>query len=185
MKSLDILPWTEKYRPDKFEELVGQDEIIKRVKNLTNSLNIPHMLFAGPAGTGESTLAIIVAKDLFKEFWREKIVDNIAVKTPDKDFDLMVNIWLKYQIYICNLWSRSPSFFHEGSGGRGYRDSCQDSEAICSINHKLTRKRIHQIASLIRREGTSAGGWSTTTGPAKHRPNKDHQPGSHIQLLPI
>jgi len=49
VESLTI--WTEKYRPDKFEDVVGQDEIIKRVKNLTNSLNIPHMLFAGPAGT--------------------------------------------------------------------------------------------------------------------------------------
>jgi replication factor C small subunit len=67
--------WTEKYRPSKFEEIVGQDEIIKRVKNLTNSLNLPHMLFAGPAGTGKSTLAIIVAKDLFKEFWKENYLE--------------------------------------------------------------------------------------------------------------
>lgn len=67
--------WTEKYRPEKFEELVGQDEIIKRVKNLTSSLNIPHMLFAGPAGTGKSTLAIIVAKDLFKEYWKENYLE--------------------------------------------------------------------------------------------------------------
>ena len=41
--------WTEKYRPKKFEEVVGQDEIIKKVTNLTKALNIPHMLFAGPA----------------------------------------------------------------------------------------------------------------------------------------
>ena len=67
--------WTEKYRPSKFEDVVGQDEIVKRVKNLTNSLNLPHMLFAGPAGTGKSTLAIIVAKDLFKEFWRENYLE--------------------------------------------------------------------------------------------------------------
>jgi len=110
-----------------------------------------------------------------KNIWKKRIVDNIVVKTPDKDFDNMVNIWVKYQIYICNFWSRSPSYYHEGSGGRGYRDSAQDSEAIVSINHGLTRKKILQIASLIRRDGTSAPGWSDTTGPAGHRPNKDHQ----------
>ncbi|MBM3247359.1 replication factor C small subunit [Candidatus Pacearchaeota archaeon] len=67
--------WTEKYRPIKFDEVVGQDEIVKRVKNLTNSLNIPHMLFAGAAGTGKSTLAIIVARELFKEYWKENYLE--------------------------------------------------------------------------------------------------------------
>ena len=110
-----------------------------------------------------------------KALWKKRITANIVIKTPDAEFDNMMNVWVKYQMHICNLWSRSPSFYHEGSGGRGYRDSAQDSEAICSINPELTRKRILQIASLIRRDGTSAAGWSDTAGPAGHRPNKDHQ----------
>jgi cellobiose phosphorylase len=113
--------------------------------------------------------------DNVKGFWQKKILDNIWVNTPDKDFDFMMNIWVKYQLYICNLWSRSPSYYHEGSGGRGYRDSCQDSESLVSINPEFTRKRIMHIASLIRKDGTSASGWGDTTGPAGHRPNKDHQ----------
>ena len=110
-----------------------------------------------------------------KAIWEKRILDNIWVKTPDKDFDLLVNIWLKYQLYICNFWSRSPSYYHEGSGGRGYRDSCQDSESIVSINPELIRKRILKIASLIRQDGTSCPGWSDTLGPHQFRPNKDHQ----------
>ncbi len=110
-----------------------------------------------------------------KNIWRERIVGNIEVQTPDNEFNTIVNVWLKYQMYICNIWSRSPSFFHEGSGGRGYRDSCQDSESIVSINSALTRKKILKIASLIRRDGTSAPGWSETVGPHKFLPNKDHQ----------
>jgi cellobiose phosphorylase len=112
--------------------------------------------------------------ELVKQAWRARIADNIIISTPDKDFDTMMNIWVKYQLYICNLWSRSPSFYHEGSGGRGYRDSCQDSESIVSINSRLTRKRILKLAGLIRKDGTCAPGWADTTGPAKHLPNKDH-----------
>lgn len=115
------------------------------------------------------------ALHLTRESWKKRILGNVVIKTPDSDFDTMVNVWLKYQVYICNLWSRSPSFYHEGSGGRGYRDSAQDSESICSINPELTKKRILQLASLIRKDGTSAPGWSDTAGPAQHRPNKDHQ----------
>lgn len=67
--------WTEKYRPSKFLEVVGQDSIVKRVESLTNSLNIPHLLFAGPAGTGKSTLALIIVKELFKDNWKENYLE--------------------------------------------------------------------------------------------------------------
>jgi replication factor C small subunit len=67
--------WTEKYRPSKFPNLVGQDEIIKRISSLTNSLNIPHLLFAGPAGTGKSTLALIVVKELYGQNWRDNYLE--------------------------------------------------------------------------------------------------------------
>lgn len=67
--------WTERYRPQSFEEVVGQDEIIKRIRNLTNSLNIPHLLFAGPAGTGKSSLALIVVKELFGDSWHDNYLE--------------------------------------------------------------------------------------------------------------
>lgn len=73
MGSSDI--WTEKFRPGSFEEVVGQQEILKRVKSLVQAMNIPHLLFAGPAGTGKSTLALIIVKELFGESWRENYLE--------------------------------------------------------------------------------------------------------------
>jgi replication factor C small subunit len=67
--------WTEKYRPTTFQEVVGQDSIIKRVKSLTDTLNIPHLLFAGPAGTGKSTLALVIVKELYKDIWKENYLE--------------------------------------------------------------------------------------------------------------
>ncbi len=67
--------WTEKYRPSRFDELVGQEHILKGVSALTNSMNIPHLLFAGPAGTGKSTLALIVVKELFGNTWRDNFLE--------------------------------------------------------------------------------------------------------------
>lgn len=67
--------WTEKYRPQVFEEVVGQQEILKRVRSLVQSLNIPHLLFAGPAGIGKSTLALIIVKQLFGEKWKENYLE--------------------------------------------------------------------------------------------------------------
>lgn len=73
MSSINI--WTEKYRPAKFDDMVGQQEIIKRVRSLVQGLNIPHLLFAGPAGIGKSTLALIIVKELFGEKWRENYLE--------------------------------------------------------------------------------------------------------------
>jgi len=67
--------WTEKYRPAKFEQVVGQSEIVKRVQSLTNAMNIPHLLFAGPAGVGKSTLALVVVKELFGESWKDNYLE--------------------------------------------------------------------------------------------------------------
>jgi replication factor C small subunit len=67
--------WTEKYRPSVFADVVGQNDIIKRVESLTNSMNIPHLLFAGPAGTGKSTLALITVKQLYGDDWKENYLE--------------------------------------------------------------------------------------------------------------
>ena len=73
MNQSDI--WTEKFRPCKFEEVVGQQEILKRVRSLVQGLNIPHLMFAGPAGTGKSTLALIIVKELFGDAWKENYLE--------------------------------------------------------------------------------------------------------------
>jgi replication factor C small subunit len=73
MSNIDI--WTEKYRPKQFDDVVGQQEIIKRVRSLVQGLNIPHLLFAGPAGTGKSSLALITVKTLFSTNWRENYLE--------------------------------------------------------------------------------------------------------------
>lgn len=67
--------WTEKYRPKTFDEVVGQEHIIKSIKALTNSMNIPHLLFAGPAGTGKSTMALVVVRELFGENYRDNYLE--------------------------------------------------------------------------------------------------------------
>ena len=63
--------WVEKYRPKSLSEVVGQEEIVNRLKAYAKAGNLPHLLFAGPAGTGKTTCAIALARDMFKENWQQ------------------------------------------------------------------------------------------------------------------
>ncbi len=67
--------WTEKYRPQKFEELSGQEHVVPRLKGLVDSGEMPHMLFAGPAGVGKTTSALIIAKSLYGKNWKSNFLE--------------------------------------------------------------------------------------------------------------
>lgn len=45
--------WIEKYRPKTIDEIIGQDETKTRLKGFVESKSLPHLLFAGPPGTGK------------------------------------------------------------------------------------------------------------------------------------
>ncbi len=63
--------WVEKYRPKSLDDVVGQEEIVERLKAYAKTGNLPHLMFAGPAGTGKTTCAIALARDMFGEDWRQ------------------------------------------------------------------------------------------------------------------
>ncbi|GAG65886.1 unnamed protein product, partial [marine sediment metagenome] len=60
-------PWVEKYRPNSFEEVVSQSIAINNLKEFALSTNMPHMIFSGPAGTGKTSTALIIAKNVIKK----------------------------------------------------------------------------------------------------------------------
>jgi len=52
-----------KYRPQTFEEVVGQEHVTRTLKNAISGGRVAHaMLFSGPRGTGKTTIARILAK---------------------------------------------------------------------------------------------------------------------------
>jgi len=85
--------WTEKYRPSTFDEIKGQKEIVLKIKAFVESGNMPHLLFSGPAGVGKTTLALVIAKQLFKDNWNQNVlelnasdergIDVVRVKVKD------------------------------------------------------------------------------------------------------
>jgi replication factor C small subunit len=86
--------WTEKYRPRRLNEVVGQPSIVQRLQTLLERRALPHCLFVGSAGVGKTTCALALARELFGESWHSNFLELNAsdergidtVRNKVKDF---------------------------------------------------------------------------------------------------
>lgn len=84
-KDIDI--FAEKYRPDSIDGIVGQKHVLPYFEGFIENKNIPHLLFAGQQGTGKTTSAIALAKDLFGKEWKSYFIEINA--SDDRGIDVV------------------------------------------------------------------------------------------------
>lgn len=86
--------WIEKYRPRRLDDIVGQNDIVVRLKSYVKTGNLPHLLFAGSAGVGKTTAAVALAREFFGDSWQTNFREMNAsdergidvVRTQIKEF---------------------------------------------------------------------------------------------------
>jgi replication factor C small subunit len=66
------LMWVEKYRPKKLAEIFDQEQVVSRlVALMKRPSEMPHLLFAGPPGTGKTTTALCLAYEIMGDSWKD------------------------------------------------------------------------------------------------------------------
>ncbi|HTY74576.1 MAG TPA: replication factor C small subunit [Candidatus Nanoarchaeia archaeon] len=67
----EAVMWVEKYRPKTLDEVVGLKDIVESLKSfMKNPKIMPHLLLAGIPGTGKTTIALCIARELFGQNWK-------------------------------------------------------------------------------------------------------------------
>jgi replication factor C small subunit len=127
--------WLEKYRPKTFDDIVGQDTIVDRLRSYVERDDLPHMLFAGPAGIGKTTASVTIARELYGKDWEEHFLELNA--SDERGIDVVRD--------------RIKSFARTSFGGVDYRIIFLDeADALTADAQSALRRTMEQFSNNVR-----------------------------------
>lgn len=69
------MPWIEKYRPRKLDDISQDNNLLEVFSNGVKTGRIPHFLFYGPPGTGKTSAILAIGREIFKEHFLTRVIE--------------------------------------------------------------------------------------------------------------
>jgi replication factor C subunit 2/4 len=72
---MDDAIWLEKYRPQTLDDVMGNEQLVSRLKVLRQEQNVPNMILAGPPGCGKTTSVLALANEILGDNFRNATME--------------------------------------------------------------------------------------------------------------
>ena len=127
--------WIEKYRPESLADVKGHEDIVPRLSKYVEQDDLPHLMFAGPAGVGKTASAGAIARELYGDDWREHFLELNA--SDQRGIDVVRD--------------RIKNFARSSFGGVEYRIIFLDeADALTSDAQSALRRTMEQFSHNTR-----------------------------------
>jgi len=88
------IPWVEKYRPKKIEDIILPDYLFKKFNKFKNNLTIPNLIITGEPSTGKTSTVFFLAQNIYKEEYNEYVLELNA--SDDRGLNTINNIIIPF-----------------------------------------------------------------------------------------
>jgi replication factor C subunit 2/4 len=72
---METLPWAEKYRPNKIEDLVLDECLLKKIKKIIEEKDMPNIIITGVPGVGKTTTILCIAKQVLGKYFDQAVLE--------------------------------------------------------------------------------------------------------------
>lgn len=79
------LPWVEKYRPQVLNDVLGNENVITRLRVVAANGNMPNLMLSGPPGSGKTTTVLALAREMLGSHFKNAVLELNA--SDDRGID--------------------------------------------------------------------------------------------------